>query len=88
MNMSSVLVIGDEKALAKAIEKHGAENVWWAEGEGPATRPAAIRAGLARYHFAGADANQEEYTTVIGGTPAKVSKPAASKKKATVKKDD
>jgi len=88
--MSKVLVIGDEKALAAAVEKHGAVNVWWAENESPATRPAGTRAGLDRYSYAGPDADQDAFDVVIGGekkaAPKKSSKPA--QKKEPVKKDD
>ena len=88
--MSKVLVIGNEAALAKAIEKHGAANVWWAEAESPATRPAGIRAGLDRYNYSGQSADQESFDIVVGGekkaAPKKSSKPAP--KKEQVKKDD
>jgi len=87
--MSRVLVIGDEQALAKAIGKHGAENVWWAVSESVSTRQAGTRAGLMRYHHAGEDADREAFDTVIGGEEKKSTKPVASKKKeATVKKDE
>ena len=89
--MSKVLVIGDEKALTAAIEKHGAVNVWWAENESPATRPAGVRAGLDRYKFAGPDADQDAFDVVIGGEKKAAPKKASSKpaqKKEPVKKDD
>tara|TARA_Y100000593_G_C4317640_1_gene341749 strand:+ start:2225 stop:2503 length:279 start_codon:yes stop_codon:yes gene_type:complete len=88
--MSKVLVIGDEKALAKAIEKHGAINVWWAEDYGPSTRRIGASVGLDRYSYAGSEADQEAFDIVIGGekkeAPKKSSKPA--QKKEPVKKDD
>ena len=95
IDMSRVLVIGDdEKALAAALKKHGAENVWWAVREGPTTRPVGLRLGVATHHYAGllekGDCSEEDYGVVIGGEPKsepkKASKPAAKKKAA--EKDD
>ena len=94
IDMSRVLVIGDdEKALAAALKKHGANNVWWAVREGPETRPVGMRLGVATHHYAGllekGDCSEEDYDVVVGGEkpePKKASKPAASKKAA--KKDD
>ena len=93
IDMSRVLVVGDEKALGAALNKHGAENVWWAVREGPETRPIAMRLGLAPHHYAGllekGDCSEEDYDVVLGlekPEPKKESKPAASKKAA--KKDD
>ena len=74
--MSTVLVIGDAAALAKAIEKHGAECVWWAVSESPETRPLGTAAGLARYHYAGEDADHEAYDKVLGGPKAKSTRKA------------
>ena len=84
ISMPTVIVVSkDSDVLCAAIEEQGIENVWWALDENVENRILAQNLGLARYHLAGVNADQEAFDIVLSGKKESPKKKAAPKPKTT-----